>query len=130
VVFVENFEGSVDEICGHWENVSGKEIMSASDDVPPGSGGKRSILLTRVPGGTGGYQDGGSFYRRLKNDKGGYGYDQLFFRFYMKFNREHAPSITTAGHLGLNPAPPGRWAGPASARPAATAGSPRWSRAT
>jgi hypothetical protein len=65
--------------------------MTKSDDVPPGSGGKESILLTRVARGTEGYKDGGSFYRRLKNDKGGFGHDQLYFRFYMKFNQEHAP---------------------------------------
>src|SRR5512141_1210258 len=40
VVFVESFEGSVDEICGHWEAAAGKPIMSRSDDVAPGSGGK------------------------------------------------------------------------------------------
>jgi hypothetical protein len=91
VVFVESFEGSVAEICGRWEAVSGKPIMSKSDDVVPGSGGKQSLLLTRVAGGTDGYMDGGNLYRRLRNDKGGFGYDRLFFRFYMKFNAEHAP---------------------------------------
>src|SRR5262245_40466737 len=49
VVFAENFEGSVDEICDRWEQVAGKPIMSKSDDVPPGSGGKHSLLLTRTP---------------------------------------------------------------------------------
>lgn len=95
VVFVESFEGSVDEISSHWEAAAGKPIMTKSDEVPPGSGGKQSLLLTRVAGGSQGYMDGGNFYRRLKNDKGGYGYDQLFFRFYMKFNKEHAPFTTT-----------------------------------
>ena len=52
VVFVEYFEGSVDEICSHWEAAAGKPIMSKSDEVPPGSGGKQSLLLTRVAGGT------------------------------------------------------------------------------
>ena len=60
-----------------------KPIMSKSEEVAPGSGGKESLLLTRVAGGTEGYMDGGNFYRRLKNEKGGYGYDQLFFRFYI-----------------------------------------------
>src|SRR5438876_6335831 len=91
VVFAESFEGSIEEICGRWDQAAGKEIMSKSDDVPPGSGGKHSLLLTRVAGGTKGYMDGGNLYRQLKNDKGGFGYDQLFFRFYMKFNKEHAP---------------------------------------
>ncbi len=105
VVFVESFEGSVDEICSHWEAAAGKPIMSKSDEVPPGSGGKQSLLLTRVAGGTEGYMDGGNLYRRLKNEKGGYGYDQLFFRFYMKFNQEHAPiHHYGSGLVGFQPA--------------------------
>lgn len=34
VVFVADFEGSVDEICSRWEDVRGKQIMSKSDEVP------------------------------------------------------------------------------------------------
>lgn len=86
VVFAENFEGSVEEICSRWDQVAGQAIMSKSEDVPPGSGGKQSLLLTRVAGGTGGYTDGGNLYRRLKNGKGGYGHGQLFFRVMVKMN--------------------------------------------
>ncbi|MHB8900017.1 MAG: hypothetical protein ACYC6Y_14815 [Thermoguttaceae bacterium] len=124
VVFTETFEGSIDETCSHWEGVVGKPIMSASDDVVPGSPGKRSLLLTRVAGGTDGYMDGGNLYRRIKNAEGGYGYDQLFFRFYMKFNAEHAPiHHYGAGLLGFSPPTP--WAqGGAGERPL---GDARWS---
>ena len=124
VVFVESFEGSVDEICRHWEAAAGKPIMSKSDKVVPGSGGQQSLLLTRVAGGTDGYMDGGNFYRRLKNEKGGFGYDQLFFRFYMKFNEEHAPiHHYGSGLVGFYPPTP--WAqGGAGERPKADA---RWS---
>jgi hypothetical protein len=108
VVFAENFEGSVDEIASHWDQAAGQPIMSKSDEVPPGSGGKQSLLLTRVAGGTAGYKDGGSFYRRLKNDKGGYGYDQLYFRLYMKFNKEHSP-IHHYGSSFWGYNPPSRW---------------------
>jgi hypothetical protein len=123
VVFVESFEGSVDEICRHWEAAAGKPIMSKSDEVVPGSGGKQSLLLTRVAGGTSGYKDGGNFYRRLKNEKGGFGYDQLFFRFYMKFNQEHAPiHHYGSGLVGFHPPTP--WPkGGAGERPQADA---RW----
>ena len=31
VVFVESFEGSVDEICRRWESAAGKPIISKSD---------------------------------------------------------------------------------------------------
>jgi hypothetical protein len=123
VVFVESFEGSVDEICSHWEAAIGKPIMSRSEEVPPGSGGQQSLLLTRVAGGTNGYMDGGSFYRRLKNEMGGYGFDQLFFRFYMKFNEGHAPiHHYGSGLVGFHPATP--WAqGGAGERPR---GDERW----
>jgi hypothetical protein len=99
VVFVESFDDPLDAICARWDTVAGKPIMAASDDVPPGSGGRRSLRLTRVAGGTGGYEDGGSFYRRLKG-----GHDQLFFRFYMKFNKGHAPiHHYGAALIGYNP---------------------------
>jgi len=124
VVFVESFEGSVDDICGHWEAAAGKPIMSKSDDVAPGSGGKQSLLLTRVAGDTGGYLDGGNLYHRLKNEKGVYGYDQLFLRFYTKFNKEHAPiHHFGSGLVGFNPPTP--WPqGGAGERPR---GDGRWS---
>ncbi len=123
VVFVESFEGSVDEICRRWEAVAGKAIMSKSDEAPPGSGGKQSLLLTRLAGGTKGYMDGGNLYRRLKNEKGGYGYDQLFFRFYMKFNQEHAPIHHYGGGL-VGFGPPTSWPqGGAGERPK---GDARW----
>lgn len=124
VVFVESFEGSVDEICSHWESAAGKPIMSTSNEVVSGSGGRQSLLLTRVAGGTDGYVDGGNLYRRLKNPDGGYGYDQLFFRFYMKFNQEHSPiHHYGAGLVGFNPPTP--WAqGGAGVRPL---GDARWS---
>jgi hypothetical protein len=124
VIFVESFEGSVDEICSHWESVSGKPTMSKSKDVVPGSGGSESLLLTRVPGGTEGYTDGGNLYRRLNNATGGYGYEQVFFRFYMKFNAEHAPiHHYGSGLVGFRPTTP--WAqGGAGERPNADA---RWS---
>ncbi|MBN1853616.1 MAG: hypothetical protein JW829_12865 [Pirellulales bacterium] len=123
VLFVESFDGTVAEICSQWEAAAGKQIMSKSDEVVPGSGGKQSLLLTRVVGGTDGYMDGGNLYRRIKNKQGGYGYDQVFFRFYMKFNKEHAPiHHYGSGLVGFNPPTP--WPqGGAGERPRADA---RW----
>lgn len=116
VVFVESFEEDVDAVCARWDQADGKSIMAASDEVPPGSGGKRSLLLTRKTGGTGGYLDGGSLYRRLLDAEGG-GYERLHFRFYMKFNKEHAPiHHYGAAFWGLQP--PTRWPqGGAGVRP-------------
>ncbi len=124
VVFVESFEGSIEEICSRWEAVSGRPIMSISNEVAPGSAGRQSLLLARVAGGTEGYTDGGNLYRRIKNAGGGYGYDQLFFRFYMKFNEEHAPiHHYGSGLVGFSPPTP--WPqGGAGERPL---GDARWS---
>jgi len=123
VIFAESFEGSVDAICSRWESVAGRSLMSKSDQVPPGNGGSQSLLLTRVAGGTDGYQDGGNLYRRLPNDQGGYGYDQLFFRFYMKFNPDHDPiHHYGSGLVGFRPST--RWPqGRAGQRPD---GDARW----
>src|SRR5690349_9480207 len=41
VVFVETFDGSVDEVCGRWDQAAGREIMTKSDEVPAGSGLKQ-----------------------------------------------------------------------------------------
>src|SRR5947209_9602525 len=82
-VFVEDFEeASLGELKKRWESVSGAEIMSLSNDVPPGSMGKRSLLMTHV----GGRGDGGHLYRRLLP-----GYDELYVRFYVKFDPGCAP---------------------------------------
>jgi hypothetical protein len=42
VVFVETFEGSVDEICSRWESVGGKPILSTrTKSYPAAAGGSR-----------------------------------------------------------------------------------------
>jgi hypothetical protein len=82
VVFVEKFEEpSLEDMKKRWDSVSNAEIMSLSDDTPQGSGGK-SLLMTH----TGGTGDGGYLYRRLLP-----GYDQLYTRFYVKFDPLSAP---------------------------------------
>jgi len=83
VVFVENFEAkSIDELRNRWETIGSPEIMSLADDAPPGSGGKRSLMMRHV----GGQGTGGHLYRRLSP-----GYDKLHVRFYVKFDRDCAP---------------------------------------
>jgi hypothetical protein len=102
VVFVENFESaSLDEIERRWDNMNNREIMSLSKEVPRGSLGKRSLMMDRREG------SGGQLFRRLKNPSGGWGYDQLFVRFYVRF----APDCGELGHGvsavgGNNPAMP------------------------
>ncbi len=98
VVFAENFTApSLDKVLSDWESVQSREIMSFSDDVPPGSSGKHSLLMTHV----GGTNNGGHLYRRLPS-----GYDQLFVRFYVKFDPQCGP-IHHFFHVGgYNPATP------------------------
>jgi predicted amidohydrolase len=90
VVFAENFEEpSLDVLKQHWQQVQNAEIMAFSADVPAGSSGKRSLLLTHV-GGTG---NGGHLYRNLEP-----GYEKLHARFYVKFDPDCAP----IHHFGTN----------------------------
>ena len=96
VVFVEDFEeASLDQMRARWEDVSNPQLMSLSNDVPPGSGGKHSLLMTHV----GGQGSGGHLYRRL-----GQGYDELYVRFNVKFDPDCGP-IHHFFHVGgYNPA--------------------------
>jgi hypothetical protein len=83
VVFAENFEAAtLDEVSRRWEETRQPGIMSLSGDVPPASGGRRSLLVSHVGGGG----DGGHLYRRLTP-----GHERLFVRFYVKFDRQCAP---------------------------------------
>ncbi len=98
VVFDENFESpSLDTVLSRWESVRSREIMSLSDDVPAGSGGKHSLLMTHV----GGTNTGGHLYRRLLP-----GYDQLYVRFYVKFDPQCGPIHHFLHVGGYNPATP------------------------
>jgi hypothetical protein len=98
VVFAELFDAeSVEQVAARWESTQGQEIMSLSSDVPPGSTGGTSLLITH----TGGDGDGGHLYRRLEP-----GYEKLHYRFYVKFAEDCAP-IHHFFHVGgYNPATP------------------------
>lgn len=79
VLFAENFEtGSVEETGKRWGAISNQDgkVMAFSDDVPPVSGGKRSLQMTATLG----ENTGGHLYTRLPR-----GADKVFARFYVKF---------------------------------------------
>ena len=81
VVFVESFEDSLDEISSRWDTVRDKEIMSISADVPQGSSGKQSLLMSQVAEkGT-----GGDLYRVLE------GAERLYTRMYVRFAEDCEP---------------------------------------
>jgi len=109
VVFAESFEvDSLDAVWKRWESVENRGIMSLSPEVPAGSDGTRSLLLSHV----GGQSTGGHLYRRLLP-----GHKKLHVRFYVKFDPDCAP-IHHFVHLGgYNPPTP--WPqGGAGSRPA------------
>lgn len=91
VVFVENFEtASLEEIWKRWETVGDKPGQSLSTDLPPGSSGTSSLLMDRSKG------PGPQLFRRIKNNSGGWGYDRLFARYYVKFD----PDCGEIHHFG------------------------------
>lgn len=98
IIFAEMFEvDSANQLRKRWEDVSNAEIMSLSADVPAGSAGRRSLLMTHI----GGKSTGGHLYRRLLP-----GYDQWFVRFYVKFDPRCYP-IHHFFHVGgYNPPTP------------------------
>jgi hypothetical protein len=79
--------------------VSHAEIMSFSADVPTGSSGKQSLLMTHV----GGQGNGGHLYRRLPR-----GLNQVFARMYVKFDPDCYPVHHFGTCVGGNN-PPSRW---------------------
>ena len=96
VIFAEDFErGSLHDLSSRWENIQNLEIMSFSQDVPAGSPGSRSLLMTHI----GGQGTGGHLYRRLLQ-----GYGQLYVRFYVKFDPDCYPVHHFVHVGGYNPA--------------------------
>jgi len=93
VVFIENFEeGSVGAVKSRWEDSGGQMELVA--ETPAGSSGKSSVLMTHV----GGKGTGSMLWRRIKNKSGGYGYDTLFLRSYVRFD----PDCNPLHHFGCN----------------------------
>jgi len=98
VIFAEDFEErSLEELRKRWDNLSSPQIMSFSNDLPLGSAGRQSLLMTHI----GGKGTGAHLYRRLLP-----GYGELFVRFYVKFD-PHCFPIHHFFHLGgYNPPTP------------------------
>lgn len=82
VVFVENFNDNLDAVKSRWEQTQSPNNLSLDSDVPAGSNGGHSLLVTHV----GGRDHGSHLYRRLDP-----GYDRLHYRFYVKFANDCAP---------------------------------------
>lgn len=107
-VFRENFEeASIAAMTGRWEDFVNQNLMSFNADKPSTSAGSKSVF----------FNGEAHLYRRLLP-----GYDQLYVRFYVKFD----PVCSNIHHFvhmgGYNPTT--RWPqGGAGTRPA---GNERW----
>lgn len=93
VLLAEDFEtGGLDDLKTRWSDVSnrGGKVLAFSDDTPPGSRGRRSLLMTATPG----ENTGGHLYTRLPREV-----ETAFARFYVKFAAD-ADYLHHFVHLG------------------------------
>src|SRR5262249_3085726 len=99
VVFTEGFEEeSTDRVFARWEDATAADRMSQSDDIPPASAGRRSLLIHKRPGDG---SRGARLYRRLRSD-GTNGYPQIYARMYVKIAAAGAPIHHFGASLGGN----------------------------
>lgn len=83
VLFAEDFEEpTLDAIAARWDTVRNRDVMSLSNEVPLGSSGTQSLLMSQLAEkGT-----GGDLYRVL-----GDGYDKVYTRMYVRFADDCEP---------------------------------------
>ncbi|MHC4739955.1 MAG: LamG-like jellyroll fold domain-containing protein, partial [Planctomycetota bacterium] len=98
VVFVENFEeGSIPAVIARWDSYKRSDRMSLEADIPPPSSGLASLLMTHE----GGDGDAIDLYTRLLP-----GFDELYFRFYVKIDTACNPIHHFVHMGGYNPPSP------------------------
>ena len=82
IIFKEDFEAaSIQEMISKWDEAKNSRNMSFSGDVPEGSPGSQSLVMTYTPG----QNTGGHLYKMFPE-----GCDSLFARFYVKFEANHS----------------------------------------
>ncbi len=108
IIFQEDFEAaSISEMTEKWDEAKNSANMSFSSDVPAGSPGSQSLVMTYTEG----QNSGGHLYKMFPE-----GYDSLFARFYVKFESNHSPVHHFVHMGGYNP--PTAWPqGGAGSRP-------------
>jgi len=108
IIFQDDFEAaSISEMTVKWDEAKNHANMSFSSDVPEGSPGSQSLVMTY----TAGQNTGGHLYKMFPE-----GYDSLFARFYVKFEAIHSP-VHHFVHMG-GYYPPTAWPqGGAGSRP-------------
>ncbi len=99
VFFVERFDaGTPKDLKSRWETVVDVDGMAFVEDAPAGAADRQSLKIRHV----GGQGTGSQLYRRLPP-----GHNQVFARFYVKFDAECAPIHHFGTHLGgFNPSTP------------------------
>ncbi len=112
VVFVENFESPLADLQKRWDSVIAPDEQNASPDVPPGSGGMQSLFIDRQKAGSPG------LYTRLKNKTGGFGFDKVHARYYVKFAEDCGEIHHFGTCLGGNN-PPTPWPSVKAGQPTA-----------
>ncbi len=98
-VFVESFEEqNLNALLKRWENARGEKSnqLILSDRQAPNSAGNQSLQMKHI----GGQKNTIDLYRRLKNANGGYGYDRLFCRMYVRFAKDSHSIHHFGTHLG------------------------------
>lgn len=98
VIFHEDFEkASVEEVLQHWDDSKNSKGMSLSNDVPKGSSGKKSLMMTYAAG----KNEGGHLFKSFPM-----GHEVLYARFYVKFltGNSHIHHLVKLG--GYQPAVP------------------------
>ena len=108
IIFQEDFEASsIADMISKWDEAKNHANMSFSGDVPEGSPGSQSLVMTYTEG----QNTGGHLYKMFPE-----GYDSLFARFYVKFEANHSP-VHHFVHMG-GYYPPTAWPqGGAGSRP-------------
>ena len=77
VIFEENFEkATLEEILENWDDRKNTKGMALSNDVPDGSNGKQSLMMTYTPE----MDEGAHLFKSFPE-----GHDVLYARFYVKF---------------------------------------------
>ena len=108
IVFQEDFESASKEaMLLKWDDTNNPEGMSFSSETPPGSKGKKSLMMTYSPG----QNTGGYLFKMFPK-----GFDTLYARFYVKFITNFSKVHHFVAMGGYNP--PSKWSiGRAGIRP-------------
>lgn len=98
IVFSEDFESaSKEEMLKQWNDAYNPEGMQFSSDVPKGSKGKQSLMMTYSPDS----DNGGFLFKTFP-----VGFDTLYARFYVKFITNYSSIHHFSGMGGYYPPSP------------------------